>query len=387
MKKLTVGLLVLALVITLFPASVLAADAAWIGTTGYATLEDAVNAAKSGDTITLSVGNYTLYKKGATTKGKDLTFVGQGAGKTVWGIGATLPDPAYFGTEYNGDYSFDGAGTVTFKNMTLQSGTVDYLGFIRADKTVVEDCTITGKTFYWGYTSATFRNTKFVCPSGDYAIWTYSSPVMTFDTCTFESSGKVINVYTDFGAGKNDITVNFMNCKVNNTGISLKPTLNINDSNMGNFKYILNISANATKDVTGVATDKITCSRVFGFGGKKGNNTGRTIVNMGGKTVWQGGKWVDHSAFASVGYTDGELENNYTVNYGPWVQMDDGTRVRTYKKICNYCEYSEEGQETEKPAPVVPKTGDDTPIGLYALCGLAALAGAVLLTKKRKAKA
>lgn len=85
MKKLTVGLLVLALVITLFPASVLAADAAWIGTTGYATLEDAVNAAKSGDTITLSVGNYTLYKKGAVTKGKDLTFVGQGAGKTVWG--------------------------------------------------------------------------------------------------------------------------------------------------------------------------------------------------------------------------------------------------------------------------------------------------------------
>ena len=99
--------------------------------------------------------------------------------------------------------------------------------------------------------------------------------------------------------------------------------------------------------------------------------------------------------FASVGYTDGELENNYKVEYGPWVQMDDGTRVRTYKKICNYCGYSEEGQETEKPAPqetekpapVVPKTGDDTPIGLYALCGLAALAGAVLLTKKRKAKA
>lgn len=57
------------------------------------------------------------------------------------------------------------------------------------------------------------------------------------------------------------------------------------------------------------------------------------------------------------------------------------------KKTCNDCKYSEEGQETEKPAPVVPKTGDDTPIGLYALCGLATLAGAVLLTKKRKAKA
>ena len=57
MKKLTVGLLVLALVITLFPASVLAADAVRIGNTSYATLEDAVNAAKSGDTITLGEGN------------------------------------------------------------------------------------------------------------------------------------------------------------------------------------------------------------------------------------------------------------------------------------------------------------------------------------------
>ena len=271
--------------------------------------------------------------------------------------------------------------------MTLQSSTANYLDFIRADKTVVEDCAITGKTFYWGYTSATFRKTKFVCPPGDYAIWTYSSPVMTFEDCTFESSGKVVNVYTDNGAGKKDIIINFMNCKVNNTGIFLKPTLNINDSNMGNFKYILNISANATKDVTGVDTDKITCSRVFGFGGKKSNNTGRTIVNMGGKTVWQDGNRVHHSEFAPVGYTDGELENNYKVEYGPWVQMDDGTRVRTYKKTCNYCKYSEEGQEPEKPAPVVPKTGDDTPIGLYTLCGLATLAGAVLLTKKRKAKA
>lgn len=107
---------------------------AWIGTTGYPTLEAAVNAAESGDTITLGEGKYTLYKKGAATKGKNLTFVGKGAGKTEWGIGATLPDPAYFGTEYNGDYSFDGAGTITFKNMTLQSGKADYLGFIRAER-------------------------------------------------------------------------------------------------------------------------------------------------------------------------------------------------------------------------------------------------------------
>lgn len=147
-----------------------APSVAWIGETGYPTLEEAVNAAASGDTIVLGEGKFTLYKKGADTKGKNLTFVGQGADKTAWGIGATLPDPAYFGTEYNGDYSFDGSGTITFRNMTLQSGSADYLGFIRADKTVVENCVINGKTFYWGYTSATFRNTTFFCPNGDYAV-------------------------------------------------------------------------------------------------------------------------------------------------------------------------------------------------------------------------
>ena len=162
-------------------------DVAWIETTGYPTLEKAVTAAKSGDTIMLGKGKYTLYNKvpKTSTAGKDLTFVGIGAGKTEWGIGATQPDPDKFGTEYNGDYSFDGAGTITFKNMTLQSGNADYLGFIRADKTVVEDCAVNGKTFYWGYSSAEFKNTTFNSPAGDYALWTYSSPVMTFDSCTF----------------------------------------------------------------------------------------------------------------------------------------------------------------------------------------------------------
>lgn len=157
-----------------------------VGTTAdkaYKTLEKAVTAADSGDTIQLGAGNYTLYKVNSEghTKGKDLTFVGRGADKTGWNIGAEVPDPANFGTEYNGDYSFDGAGTVTFRNMTLRSGSANYLGFIRADNTVVENCTINGKTFYWGYTSAMFKDTTFNCPSGDYAIWTYSSPVMTFN--------------------------------------------------------------------------------------------------------------------------------------------------------------------------------------------------------------
>ena len=320
-----------------------APSVAWIGETGYPTLEEAVNAAANGDTIVLGEGKFTLYKKGANTTGKNLTFVGQGADKTAWGIGATLPDPAYFGTEYNGDYSFDGSGTITFRNMTLQSGSADYLGFIRADKTVVENCKIYGKTFYWGYTSATFRNTTFFCPNGDYAVWTYSSPEMTFDGCTFNSSGKTINVYTDYGAGKCDITVNFNNCTVKSEA-AIKNVLNINDSNMGNYKYRIHISGNNSINGS-VYRDKVTCSRWFGFGGKPGNNTGRSVVTFDSTPVFENGEMLGHELHPE--YTDGYKDNAYTVTTTEWVKAEGGTHyTRSVKKVCDYCGYDAETKET-----------------------------------------
>ena len=345
----------------------------------YKTVGKAAEKAAKDDTIMLGEGNYTLYGVSSTntTKGKNLTFVGQGADKTGWNIGAEVPDPANFGTEYNGDYSFDGAGTITFRNMTLQSGTADYLGFIRADKTIVDNCTVNGKTFYWGYTSATFTKTTFNCPDGDYALWTYSSPMMTFDECTFNSTGKVINVYTDYGAGKQDITVNFNKCTVNNTVKSLKPVLNINDSNMGNYKYILNITDD--NNVTGVDVDKATCSRLFGFGGKADtNNKGKTVVTIDDKTVWKNGKMESHAIDTTYDkYTDGYKDNAFDVTYGEWSAWNYDTRTRTFTKICKYCGYKEEGTEKETrivehhdhyypsttPVPVIvipPKTGDMT---------------------------
>lgn len=308
----------------------------------YAKLEDAVRAASSGDTIILGEGNYTLYKISSEgmTKGKDLTFVGQGPDKTAWNIGAEVPNPAYYGTEYNGDYSFDGAGKITFKNMTLRSGSVNYLGFIRADRTVVDHCVINGKTFYWGYTSAVFKDTTFNAPSGDYAIWTYSSPTMTFDNCIFNASGKVINVYTDYGAGKQDITVNFDNCTVNSSTFFIyKQALNINDSNMGNCKYIININ---DPTVTAVR-DTTTCSQVFGFGGKKGNNTGHTEVywNNSVEPVWKEGKMQTHS------YTDGEHDKAFTTTYSEWTKFDERNEWRDATTTCNYCHRElEKHQET-----------------------------------------
>lgn len=311
----------------------------------YAKLEDAVRAASSGDTIILGEGNYTLYgiKSDNTTKGKDLTFVGQGPDKTAWNIGAKVPDPANFGTEYNGDYSFDGAKTVTFKNMTLRSGKVDYLGFIRIDNTVVENCVINGKTDYWGYTSAEFIDTTFNAPNGQYALWTYCSPTMTFDTCTFNATGKAVNVYTDYSAGSHDIRVYFNNCTVNSSFSLGKQALTINDSNMRPYKYIIyinNIDINNPQTID-ADLDKTTCSRMFGFGGKAAtNNTGHTDVYLDGDLIWTNGKIKTHS------YTVGEKEDAYEItgrsDWTPSVERVDEYEVT---KTCKYCGWTKKELE------------------------------------------
>ena len=167
----------------------------------YTSLKEAVEKAESGDTILLGEGDYTLYKvdSNGMTKGKDLTFVGKGTDKTTWYIGAYVTDPNKTG-EYTGDYCFDGAGTVTFENMTLRSGpatdTNAKLGFIRPDNTVVDKCEIVGWTAFWGYDSAVFKNTTFKPIEGKDAIWVYSSKEATFDDCTF-TAGRAVKVYTE----------------------------------------------------------------------------------------------------------------------------------------------------------------------------------------------
>lgn len=344
------ALLAVAMMLQMLPMLAFADDAAGTGEVWnqtknkkYTSLVTAVEEASSGDTIELGAGNYTLYKKisdDKKPKGKDLTFVGQGPDKTAWNIGDEVPDPSKYGTEYNGDYSFDGAGKITFKNMTLRSGNVDYLGFIRPDQTVVDHCIINGKTFYWGYTSAVFTDTTFNAPSKDYAIWTYSSPTMIFDNCTFNTTGKAINVYADHEAGSHDIRVYFNNCTVNSSILN-KQALNINDSNMRPYKYIIHIDNPQTIDA---ALSNTTCSQLFGFKEDKTTgftgNTGYTDVYLGGDLVWTDGKMKTHS------YTVGEKEDAYEItgrsDWTPSVERVDECEVT---KTCKYCGWTKKELE------------------------------------------
>lgn len=311
----------------------------------YSDLQEAVKAAESVDTILLGEGKYSLYGIPSTgmTKGKDLTFVGQGTDKTVWAIGADVPDPNKTG-EYNGDYSFDGAGTVTFENMTLRPGNATdpntKLGFIRPNKTVVDKCEIVGWTAYWGDNSAEFTNTTFKPSLFKDAIWVYSSKEATFNNCTF-TTGRGVKVYTE---QDKSVTVNFNNCTVENS--PSHPAIYIDelvlDNKSSSNRYTINITGSNNVNA---ATYKMTCSKLFGFRNiPQIKHPGYfTNVKIDGELVWSEGEMKTHD------YTDGEKDNAYNITYSSsnpngWVE-EDGHYKRHVIKTCKYCGYNEEKDE------------------------------------------
>ena len=387
-KKVLAILMAVAMAFSLLPATALAVETddgtdggtptvtvpagkAKLNGTVYNSVFEAVQAADKTEmnTIYLGKGTYTLYgtvsgnaSTNNYTSGKRFTFIGAGRNETTWMIGAPVPDPEKLETEYNADYSFSGCTEVVFQNMTLSSyyekendtkgKDSNYLGFAHTIDTEVVDCTINGLTFYWGYTSATFRNTTFNCPDGDYAIWTYSSATMTFDKCTFNSSGKVINVYNENSMA--NFTINLNDCTVHNEGTPLKQVLNINDVYVTGFTINITGKTVLTGFNTTNIVDRVTCSRLFGFGGNADHNNKKTIVKFGGTTVWENGAMVDANAFHNSGMTaNGVSYNNGVTSAGDSLYAegykDDAFTTKTTTqgkrtdttKTCNYCGWSE----------------------------------------------
>lgn len=210
----------------------------------------AIAAANDGDTITLGEGEFTTY--GNTSPKKSLTFVGAGTG-TVWTIGNLSKDVK---GEGNGDCSFDGCETITFQNMTLKSDGADYRGFIRISNTAVKKCTLVGKTAYWGYETAKFEDSTFNAPVGDYALWDYSTKAMTFEGCTFNISGKGVNVYVE-QPSTDARTVEVNGCTVNSDKAG-KAFLDIKNSTQA-----FDVTLSGTNTVTGLEANGTTGSALY----------------------------------------------------------------------------------------------------------------------------
>ena len=286
-------------------------------------LKAAVEAAPadgSTTTITLGEGEYTLYGTEVTAD-KNLTFVGQGAGLTTWNIG--YPDSDQ-GSQNNADFSFKGSKTITFQNMTLKAGpSYNYQGFAHTDTTVVENCVVEGMTFYWGYNSATFKDTTFKPGGYKYALWTYCSEDTIFNHCKFECAGKAIYVHNE---GNPLIKIHFKDCEVTNSWA--KSALSVDDGPCSFKIYISGDNkVSAKRDIN-------TCSKVYGFA----SNNGNTEVYYGEENenpelLWQNGQRVTHN------HSDGERDQAFTPGKDTgWTPQGDHYEREITEK-CDYCGY------------------------------------------------
>lgn len=328
MNRVLAALLAAAMMFQMLPMLAFAAEdthlengQAKIGDKVYGSVLEAVKAAPadgSTTTITLGEGEYTLYGT-EETAGKNLTFVGQGVDSTTWKIGYPTSDQAGYG---NADFSFKNSKTITFQNMTLKAGpTYNYQGFAHTDTTVVENCVVEGMTFYWGYNSATFKDTTFKPLGYKYALWTYCSEDTIFDHCKFECEGKAIYVHNE---GNPLIKIHFKDCEVTNS--RAKSALNVDD---GPCSFKIYISGD---NKVSAKRDTNTCSKVYGFAG----NNGHTEVYYGEENenpelVWQNGQMVTHK------HSDGEKDNAYTFDsVSEWENKGDHFE-RKVTKTCSYC--------------------------------------------------
>jgi len=124
MKKLLTFILVLAAVLSVSSIALAADDAATINGTGYATLKDALAAAKDGDTINIAAGTHTLDKEIVRITGKSVTLIGAGQDQT-------FIESEKYGFVLQGHP--DKPITYTLKDMTIKSGCCTVTGHNNCD--------------------------------------------------------------------------------------------------------------------------------------------------------------------------------------------------------------------------------------------------------------
>ena len=229
-------------------------------------------------TIDLAAGTYTFYGvEGAQTTGTTLTIQGSGKDSTTFTAGDLTVTDA--NGEGSSDYSYENS-EVIFRNMTINVGTGNYKGFVRAKSLYFENCKIVGRGSYWGVGDVVFKNCVFAENENDYNLWTYAGTNFTFDGCEFYSSvGKFINAYKE---QRVDSKLTFTKCKFIYTGngTASKPAVCL--------KSYTGIAWDVTfTDCTSNAkTDNGTGSNLYSI--ESGMNADTTVV-INGVTVWENG--------------------------------------------------------------------------------------------------
>lgn len=167
-----------------------------IGDVNYTSLDEAIIAAKTGQTIEIiKQGTYLL-----NSIPNNITIKGIGTG-----IVFDCEDSVNICSTPNG---------VTFENVEFNIGLSSYHGFQDASTINMNNCTLNGLLFsYWdmNFVDCTFNQNVV-----EYSMWLYRGDV-SYKNCIFNGYGKFVNVYNE-GAFQNKITVE--SCTANNLSAS-----------------------------------------------------------------------------------------------------------------------------------------------------------------------
>lgn len=218
-----------------------------IGTVEYATLDVAIAAAKDGEVIVVSAGEYKL-NGSLTYTGKAFTIKAADGAKVSFDMSAAV--------------ALSGA-KITFEGVTFDYKTNgNYIGIQHADTLVYNNCTINGMVFLYA-TNETFNDCIFKQTSADaYNVWTYGAKNVEFNRCVFNCVGKSVLLYNEGANTGTDLTVTDTTFNAS-APVAGKAAIEIDTSLMGGQSKI--------------TVDKATAYKTTGF--DKGSNSGNILWN------------------------------------------------------------------------------------------------------------
>ena len=160
--------------------------------------------AAGAENVALAAGNYTMPEP--ELRGKTLTITG-------------TRDVVIDATAVDARDQFVTGATVVFDGVTINFGTVNYMGFANTASLTYKNCKINGLQFLFGE-NVTFENCEFDSNGAEHSVWTYGCKNVSFTECDFTYGDRCVNCYSDNDVEGGKQTVNFTKCTftTENTG-------------------------------------------------------------------------------------------------------------------------------------------------------------------------
>lgn len=169
--------------------------------------------------VTLTAGNYTMldsFHNGLNLQGKNLTITG-------------TKDVVIDATAIDSRDQFVTGANIVFDGVTINFGTVNYMGFANAASLTYKNCDINGLQFLYG-PEVKFENCNLNSNGAEHTVWTYGAQKVSFTDCDFTYGDRGINCYKDQDIEGGKQVVNFTRCTFATDNAASKGAVEINSS-------------------------------------------------------------------------------------------------------------------------------------------------------------